>query len=198
MPYVKKAENDRRLKRIAELEQRLKDLGEDTESQDDDDQFDILEQDIENEAKTFKAHYVSKLILDEICIKMNCREEAFVMENGTRIRVQPFRLTDSEYKVVTRDMLDRIIRETKVDEIQYEAEEYDCEDIARKFVTRCSDLGINSVGRVFSWSGGHSFCIAIIHDGDDLEIVFIEPQTDEIFMAGKGKYSLENALIIIS
>ena len=145
-----------------------------------------------------EANTIANTLLNEICIKQNCRENVFIMEEGKGINAQPFRLTDSIYRVVSRQMLNSILEETKVDVIQWQSESYDCEDIARKFVTRCADLGINSIGRVMSWSGQHAFCIAIVQKGDGVEPVFIEPQTDQIITKMEGKYDLKNALIIIS
>ena len=95
-------------------------------------------------------------------------------------------------------MLTRILEETAVDAIQWQAEGYDCEDIARKFVTRCCDLGINSVGRVMAWSGSHAFCVAIVQDGASVDFVFVEPQTDQIVEKFEGMYDISDALIIIS
>ena len=157
-----------------------------------------LKSDIAQDAVEVHADVIAQGLLEDVCIAKNCRENAFVMEEGKSVRTQPFRLTDSSYKVVSREMLKRILEETQVDAIKWQAEGYDCEDIARKFVTRCADLGVNSVGRVMSWSGKHAFCIAVVQLGTDIEFVFIEPQTDQIIDAGSGKYDLENALIVIS
>ena len=146
----------------------------------------------------FSAKQVGQALLDKVCIPYGCREKVFIMEKGDSVRAQPFRLTDKYYKVLPIDRIQLVLDKTKVDEIEWEAEEYDCDDIARKLVTRCVDLGINSVGRIMSWSGEHAFCIAIVYDGDELDFVFIEPQTDEIITSLEGKYDLSNALIIIS
>lgn len=153
---------------------------------------------IAEEAVEIDTNKIANAFLNQVCIPFNCREDAFIMEKGESVRVQPFRFTDGSYKVVDRRMVDRILRETQVDAIEWEAEEYDCEDIARKFVTRCADLGLNSIGRVMSWSGGHAFCVAVVISGKDIDFLFIEPQTDQIVDVGKGKYSLDNALIVIS
>ena len=162
------------------------------------DNFAGLKEAIAQDAKEFDANTIAQALMNDVCFPLNCREEAFIMEEGRAVRAQPFRFTDGTYKVVSQEMLDQILKETQVDAIEWQSESYDCEDIARKFVTRCVDLGVNSIGRVMSWSGSHAFCIAVIRDGDAIKFVFIEPQTDQYVEAGAGKYSLENALIVIS
>lgn len=161
-----------------------------------------LKMDIQADVKEYDANTIAQALLHEVIApkdnRNQCREKVMVIENGETIPVQPFRLTDSNYKVVSRDMLTRILEETAVDAIQWQAEGYDCEDIARKFVTRCCDLGINSVGRVMAWSGSHAFCVAIVQDGASVDFVFVEPQTDQIVEKFEGMYDISDALIIIS
>ena len=183
MPYIKSADWCR-------IQQQLRK----PESED----FSDLKLAIAEDAQNYSANDIANTLLNDVCVKLNCREEAFVMEKGESVRVQPFRLTDGTYKVVSRSMLTRILEETQIDAIAWQAESRDCEDIARDFVSRCVQLGINSVGRVCSWSGTHAFNIAIVQEGDGVEFVFIEPQTDEIITILEGKYDLSNALIIIS
>ena len=75
-------------------------------------------------------------------------------------------------------------------------------------VAEAHSYGLNSVGRVKSWSGGHAFNAAVVSVGDgDLELVFFEPQDqtkdkivteEEILGDENSKYSLENALVIIA
>ena len=191
MPYIKARE-------WADIQQKLA-QGRSAAEPPDADRFADLKRQIKRDAKVVKADIVANDLLNKVCIPFNCRESAFIMEKGESVRTQPFRLVDSEYNIVSLTTIGRVLKETKVDEIEWTSESYDCDDIARKFVTRCADLGLNSVGRVMSWSGGHAFCVAIVKTGGrDVDFVFIEPQTDEIIEPGKGKYSLENALIVIS
>ena len=192
MPYIKASEWKATQDKIAELEKRA------TAGNVVHDPFAGLRQAIDDDSEDVSSADIGNALLNQVCVTMDCRETAFIMEKGESVRTQPFRLTDGTYKVVTRETIERLVKETKVDEIEWTAEEYDCDDIARKFVTRCVDLGLNSVGRVMSWSGKHAFNIAVIREGDGIEFVFIEPQTDEFVVAGVGNYSLENALIIIS
>lgn len=157
---------------------------------------------IQADLKGYDANVIGQALLHQVIAprenRKQCRENVMVVESGETVSVQPFRFTDASYKVVSRDMLDRILKETKVDAIEWQSEAYDCEDIARKFVTRCCDLGINSVGRVMAWSGGHAFCIAIVQDGASVDFVFIEPQTDAIVTDFTGMYDISDALIVIA
>ena len=157
---------------------------------------------IQADVKVYDANVIGQALLHQVIAprenRKRCRENVMVVESGETVSVQPFRFTDAVYKVVSRDMLKRIIDETKVDAIEWQSEDYDCEDIARKFVTRCCDLGINSIGRVMAWSGGHAFCIAIVQDGASVDFVFIEPQTDQIVTDFTGMYDISDALIIIA
>ena len=192
MPYIKASEWKATQDKIAELEKQA------TQGNVVHDPFAGLRQAIDDDSEDVSSGEIANALLEQVCVGMDCRESAFIMEKGESVRTQPFRLTDGTYKVVTRETIERLVKETKVDEIEWTAEEYDCDDIARKFVTRCVDLGLNSVGRVMSWSGKHAFNIAVIREGNGIEFVFIEPQTDEFIEPGEGAYSLENALIIIS
>ena len=202
MPYIKASEWKATQDKIVRLEDRLSNATEvvaaPAQNVSGNDPFEGLKQAIADDAKEVSASDIGNALLNQICIPYKCREDAFIMETGKTVRAQPYRLTDSKFNVVSRDVLERLVSETKVDDIEWTAEEYDCDDIARKFVTRSVDLGLNSVGRVMSWSGGHAFCIAAVQDGNGVKFVFIEPQTDQFIEPGEGNYSLENALIIIA
>ena len=136
-------------------------------------------------------------LLNQIVIPHNAREVVMVPETGEMVKVQPFRLTDSTYHLPTKDELVAAIEKTKVDEIEYKAEEWDCEDFARRFVSKMHEQGIKTAGRVMAWSGNHAFNIVAVQ-GDPVEFVFVEAQTDEIVDLGKGNYNIENCLIVIS
>lgn len=160
--------------------------------------FSELSEAIRESVRDVDVSEVANLLLNKVCIPLNCREDAFIMETGETVRAQPFRTTDKIYSVPTFEMLQRVLRETQVDAIKWQRETMDCEKIARLFTTRCCDLGIDSVGRVCSWSGGHAFCVAIVFKGENLDVVFIEPQTDEIITELTGKYDLTNAFMLLS
>ena len=164
--------------------------------------YDTLKAAIAGDVREYDASVLSQALLHEVVApkddKQRCREEVMCMETGEMHKMQPFRFTDAKYDVVSREMLDRILKETQVDQIKWVEEKMDCEKIARKFVTLATDLGVDSVGRVKSWSGGHAFCIAAVQDGASVDFVFFEPQNDKIITEFEGNYDMSNALIIIS
>lgn len=173
--------------------------------------FAELKADIAQDIKTYDANTIGQALLHEVVApkhnKNFCRNEVMVIETGEMVRVQPFELTDALYNVPTREMLNRAIKETEVELIQWQAEEMDCEKIARKFVTIFGDLGIDSVGRVLAKSGNHCFVIAAVQQGASVDFLFIEPQTDAIVEPvsfdpttadEQNKYNIYNALIVIS
>ena len=142
-------------------------------------------------------------ILNQIVIPHNAREEVWNIDKGKFVKVQPFRLTDSSYQLPTKDEVLSAIEATKVNEIQYVAEEWDCEDFARRFVSKMHEQGIKTAGRVFAWSGEHAFnIVAIQHEDGTPSFLFVEPQTNTVLNTledlGKGNYNIENSLIIIS
>ncbi len=130
----------------------------------------------------------------------NARELVMKPETGQMEKVQSFRLTDGTFMVPSREVFERVVAETKIDEVEWVKDVTDCEDISLRFNARCIELGLNSCGRVMSWSGGHCFIIAIVRDGDSLGFAFLEPQTDQFLTdeVGEGQYSLENCLILIN
>ena len=152
---------------------------------------------VEEDVKEYSQAVVNTAFYAEVCKKFNCWETVQLRDGGTG-QSYPLRLPDGEYYVPSREMLDRILKETKVDEVEWVKDKEDCEDIARLFVQRCNDIGINSVGRVMAWSGGHAFCVAVVQDGTSVDFVFLEPQTDQIITDMKDMYDISNALIIIS
>jgi len=147
---------------------------------------------------TITAGDLGNEILQQIVIPHNARESVMIPETGEMVKVQPFRLTDGSYQLPTKDEVLAAIEKTKVDEIQYVVEEWDCEDFARRFVSKMHEEGIKTAGRVMAWSGNHAFNIVAVQ-GDPVDFVFVEPQTDEIVVLySEDKYNIENCLIIIS
>ena len=159
--------------------------------------FPDLREFVAHDMKEYTQETVNAAFYSEVCKKFNCWE-TIQLRNGEKGQSYPLRLPDAKYFVPSREMLDRILKETKVDEVEWVKDKEDCEDIARLFVQRCNDIGINSVGRVCAWSGGHAFCVAIVQDGTSVDFVFLEPQTDEIITDMSDMYDITNALIIIS
>ena len=147
----------------------------------------------------FGAADVANAIMNHPKLK-HARELVMKPETGVMEKVQSFRFTDGTFMVPSRETFQRIVAETNIDEVEWVKEVSDCEDICLRFNAKSIELGINSCGRIMSWSGGHCFIIAIVRDDESLGFAFLEPQTDTFLTdeIGEGMYSLENCLIIIN
>ena len=118
----------------------------------------------------------------------------------------PVRYKDRSYFLISRPMFERILKETEVDTIQWIAEKSDCDDIAKYLSALMAvRFRLNSFGVVTSFNGGHAFNFALIyemngaeahhHDDSDrvtsaIDIVYFEPQTDQIITQFTGPYEL--------
>ena len=191
MPYIKAAE-------WKQIQERLNNPPQVIQAPQKSDIDADLKKVIDENKKAFNVGELMHAMTYKVVVPLKCREDGFIMEKNESVRVQPFRFTDSRYQVLDRETLIHVLKETKIDAKKYEREGYDCEDFARKLVQRFVDLGVNSVGRVFSWSGEHCFNVACVYSGDDIEIVFLEAQTDAIIDKLEGNYNLDNALMIIA
>ena len=151
------------------------------------------------DVRSFSAADVANAIMNHPKLR-HARELVMKPETGVLEKVQAFRFTDGTFMVPTREAFEQLVKDTKIDEIEWVQDVSDCEDIALRFNAKCIELGMNSCGRVMSWSGGHCFIIAVVRDGDSLGFAFLEPQTDQFLTdeVGEGMYSLENCLIIIN
>ena len=157
-----------------------------------------LEPELEPEPDgTISANDLATAFFENVVSPNHMRESVMVPETGEMVEVQPFRFTDSQYKLPTLGDLMEALKVTKVDEIEYVAEDWDCEDFARRFVSKMHEQGIKTAGRVLSWSGCHAFNIVAVQ-GNPADFVFIEPQTDAIVTEFTDKYDLSNTLVIIS
>lgn len=167
---------------------------------------------IQADLKSYPATIVGNALMNQVALRNGntdfCRHEALVMETGKTKRVQPFVTTDATYDVLSREMFDRVLKETHIDKIKWVAEEMDCEKIARAFVSIFADLGVtDSVGRIFAASGEHSFVVVLVQNGETVEVLFVEPQNDEYVEPvsydpktknEKNKYNIYDALIVLS
>lgn len=94
--------------------------------------------------------------------------------------VQSIITLDSEYAVLTESQAQEIIDKTKVEDIVWQSEKTDCDNIARYFSSLVSVMfGINSVGVVDALDEGHSYCVFLLQDGDNIYLRGFEPQTDK-------------------
>lgn len=88
---------------------------------------------------------------------------------------------DREYAALTQDQAQRILDETRVDDVVWQAEKTDCDNIARYMASRVAILyGLNSVAVVDAIDEGHSYCAFLLHDeAGKVYLRGFEPQTDQ-------------------
>lgn len=79
--------------------------------------------------------------------------------------------------------------------LPYRPERFDCENFAGAFRTLSAFVsGVNTVGVVYDWSGGHAYNVIVDSEGN---VTFYEPQDDrEVSLGESDAYSLENGLIV--
>jgi hypothetical protein len=79
--------------------------------------------------------------------------------------------------------------------LPYRPERYDCEDFAKfGWVLPALFLGVNSVGFVIDYSGGHAYNVIVDSQGD---AIFFESQTGDVVRIGsEDKYSLERGEVL--
>ena len=196
MPYIKSADWKHLQEKFKRLESVVDAAASETESSKQD--LSTLKKDVKDDILKVHTRDMNQVIINA-CIQHNIRYEANVPETGKRHRVQPFELTDSVYNVISKPMLERVLKETDVDRAEYKPDDHDCEDFARELVSACHKLGLNSVGRVLSQTARHAFNIAVVHANKrTIEVVFIEPQNDQIVTPNSKGYELKDALLIIS
>lgn len=166
---------------------------------DTDDDFAELKQLIKDDSVEFSSNDVLNTFMSHPILR-NVRENAFVMETGEHVKVQPIRLTDGNYKVVSMATIEEVAKQTKIDQVEWVADVSDCEDICLRFNSRCLELGMNSCGRIMSWSGNHCFIVFLYRTEDNqVNFAFFEPQTDQfVALDSEPKYSSENCFMIIN
>ena len=102
---------------------------------------------------------------------------------------------DSKFWTCNEDDWKKIIDYDWTDEKKYVSEQYDCDNFAFNFKARVArKFGINSVGLVVDYSGGHAYNVIVFSDGT---WKLFEPQTDRFPRLGTGQYKFENGFILI-
>ena len=91
--------------------------------------------------------------------------------------VQPWML-DTHYWALPIATWDDVLRHMGVGEFTYRSEQSDCDDFAMCLRGRVPlELGINGVGVVLDFSGGHAYSAMLVADGaDSLRARLLEPQ----------------------
>jgi hypothetical protein len=108
-------------------------------------------------------------------------------------------LFDGTYYATDRSGFDAMTRFDPTNFLPYRPARFDCENFAMLFQSLSAFLfGVNSVGTVIDWSGGHAYNIVYLTDGS---LLLYEPQTDEVVevgdaLSGDETYVMENVDIL--
>jgi len=102
---------------------------------------------------------------------------------------------DSKYFLCDEQDMKAIIEWDWTDNKKYVSEKYDCDNFAFSFKAMVDRrFGLNNVGLVIDWSGGHAYNIIVFKDGT---VKIFEPQSDSWPRAGRGLYKFQNGQILI-
>ena len=93
---------------------------------------------------------------------------------------------DNEYVVLTRAAWEKVLAWSGVNDYKYKSDTRDCDNFAAALHgTIPLRLGVNTVGYVVDWSGGHAYnAVAVMEEGGPLTIAAVEPQTDGFVAVG--------------
>ena len=89
--------------------------------------------------------------------------------------------SDTEYAAVTLCQAEQILKETTIDDITWQENKTDCDNISMYMAARVAVLyGLNCVAIVDAIDEGHSYCAFLLRDeNDDVYLRGFEPQTDQ-------------------
>ena len=102
---------------------------------------------------------------------------------------------DSKYFLCDEKDMKSIIKWDWTDKKKYVKEKYDCDNFAFSFKAMVDKrFGLNGVGLVIDYSGGHAYNIVVFQDGS---VKIFETQSDRWPKAGRGQYKFQNGSVII-
>ena len=102
---------------------------------------------------------------------------------------------DNKYLVTSQKDMKKIIDWDWTDNKKYVKERYDCDNFAFSFKAMVDKrFGVNNVGLVIDYSGGHAYNIMVFSDGS---VRLFEPQNDKWARIGTGQYKFEEGKILI-
>ena len=143
----------------------------------------------------FRKDYIDPPIMttrelkEEHWISSQLMRAGFVGEEIKRLHL------DSKYWVCSKQEFEDWIKWDWTNKKRYISEEYDCDNFAFSFKARCDRrLGINAVGLVIDYSGGHAYNLVIFSDAAP---ELFEPQGDRWVEGGKGMYKMVDGYIIL-
>ena len=143
----------------------------------------------------FKVDYIDPPIMTTREVKEEHWITSQLMRAGfTGDKIQRLHL-DSKYWVCSKKEFEDWISWDWTNKKQYVSEEYDCDNFAFSFKARCDrKIGINAVGLVIDYSGGHAYNLVIFSDAAP---ELFEPQGDRWVEGGKGMYKMVDGYIIL-
>uniref|UniRef100_A0A6M3L030 Uncharacterized protein n=1 Tax=viral metagenome TaxID=1070528 RepID=A0A6M3L030_9ZZZZ len=86
-------------------------------------------------------------------------------------------LSDKDYRLCSYDDIALFMAQDETNKIGYESEDFDCDDFAYRLMGQFSVQGWADLCFGIIWTETHAFNLFVT---EDKEILFIEPQTDEI------------------
>ena len=102
---------------------------------------------------------------------------------------------DNKYLVTNQADMKKIIDWDWTDNRKYVAEKYDCDNFAFSFKAMVDrKFGVNNVGLVIDYSGGHAYNIFVFND---CTVRLFEPQSDKWPRIGTTMYKFEEGKILI-
>ena len=105
------------------------------------------------------------------------------------------KILDSKFWACNESDWKKIIKYDWTNEKKYVTEQYDCDNFAFNFKARVArKFGVNSVGLVIDYSGGHAYNLIVFSDGT---WKIFEPQSDGWPTLGTGMYKFEDGFILI-
>lgn len=103
----------------------------------------------------------------------------------------PISALDQKYWAVPTPVWKMILKETKINEYEYQSERADCDDFSKALAGICAlRYGVNGIGVVVDISAGHAYNAILCNDDGKLHVKWVEPQTDEIVDLADTKDSM--------
>ena len=106
---------------------------------------------------------------------------------------------DSYYRVLPLSVWEHVIQRGQVDTKEYLAEIFDCDDFAKVFWGNVANrYSLNGCGFVADFSGGHAYNVVLVDKDGELDVAWLEPQTDHLMDISpeSGMYEMSNGFIL--
>lgn len=142
-------------------------------------------------------------LIKQTAVQVRSREViSAVYDSGLR-RLRPM-LLDATFTALPMSTWQAILKWSDVDRVRYVASRRDCDNFALALSGQVSlRLAVNGCGVVVDYSGCHAYCCLLVADGDDLQVVLCEPQSDGLpkagdTLSGHEAYKAEQGFILFA